>query len=144
LIVLQVVWLKTELCSALEARKAATCRAEELEVALMEMVKEDNRLLLSAQVEKLEAQIFTLKKALSDKEEQEQVMVQVLVRMEQEQRIADDARRFAELDAAAQRSIADEAKVVGFIDVLKFVMQIAASVVSLSDWLTANMALGIL
>jgi hypothetical protein len=50
LIVLQVVWLKTELCSALEARKAATCRAEELEVALMEMVKEDNRLLLSAQV----------------------------------------------------------------------------------------------
>jgi hypothetical protein len=28
-------------------------------------------------VEKLEAQIFTLKKALSDKEEQEQVMVQV-------------------------------------------------------------------
>ncbi len=70
--------------------------------------------------------------------------IQVLVRMEQEQRIADDARRFAELDAAAQRSIADEAKVVGFIDVLKFVMQIAASVVSLSDWLTANMALGIL
>jgi hypothetical protein len=61
-------------------------------------------------VEKLEAQIVTLKKALSDKEEQEQVMVQVLVRMEQEQRIADDARRFAELDAAAQRSIADEAK----------------------------------
>ncbi|CAM6034669.1 unnamed protein product [Sphagnum compactum] len=106
----QVVWLKTELCSALEARKAATCRAEELEVALMEMVKEDNRRLLSAQVEKLEAQMVTLKKALSDKEEQEQVMVQVLVRMEQEQRIADDARRFAELDAAAQRSIADEAK----------------------------------
>jgi len=70
---------------------------------------------------------------------------QVLVRMEQEQRIADDARRFAELDAAAQRSIADEAKVVRFIDVLKFMMQIAASVVSFSDWLTAAyMSLGIL
>jgi hypothetical protein len=79
-------------------------------------------------VEKLEAQMVTLKKALSDKEEQEQVMVQVLVRMEQEQRIADDARRFAELDAAAQRSIADEAKVVGFIDVLKFMMQILLQV----------------
>jgi hypothetical protein len=71
--------------------------------------------------------------------------IQVLVRMEQEQRIADDARRFAELDAAAQRSIADEAKVVGFIDVLKFMMQIAASVVSLSEWLTpVYLALGIL
>ncbi len=71
-------------------------------------------------------------------------IIQVLVRMEQEQCIADDARRFAELDAAAQRSIADEAKVVGFIDVLKFMMQIAASVVSLSDWLTpAYMSLGI-
>jgi hypothetical protein len=54
--------------------------------------------------------------------------IQVLVRMEQEQRIADDARRFAELDAAAQRSIADEAKVVGFIDVLKFMMQILLQV----------------
>jgi len=71
--------------------------------------------------------------------------IQVLVRMEQEQRIADDARRFAELDAAAQRSIAVEAKVVGFNDVLKFMMQIAASVVSLSDWLiAAYMSLGIL
>jgi hypothetical protein len=109
---LQVVWLKTELCSALEDRKAAIVRAEELEVALMEMVKEDNRHLLSAQVERLEAEVGTLQKALSDKEEQEQVMVQVLVRMEQEQRVADDARRFAEQDASLQRSIADEAKVV--------------------------------
>ncbi|CAM6056598.1 unnamed protein product [Sphagnum tenellum] len=99
----QVVWLKTELCSALEDRKAAIVRAEELEVALMEMVKEDNRHLLSAQVERLEAEVGTLQKALSDKEEQEQVMVQVLVRMEQEQRVADDARRFAEQDASLQR-----------------------------------------
>jgi hypothetical protein len=41
------------------------------------MVKEDNRHLLSAQVERLEAEVGTLRKALSDKEEQEQVMVQV-------------------------------------------------------------------
>jgi hypothetical protein len=108
----QVVWLKTELCSALEDRKAAIVRAEELEVALMEMVKEDNRHLLSAQVERLEAEVGTLQKALSDKEEQEQVMVQVLVRMEQEQRVADDARRFAEQDAAAQHHITEEAKVL--------------------------------
>jgi hypothetical protein len=72
-----VVWLKTELCSALEDRKAAIARAHELEVALMEMVKEDNRHLLSAQLERLEAEVGTLQKALSDKEEQEQVMVQV-------------------------------------------------------------------
>jgi hypothetical protein len=73
----QVVWLKTELSSALEDRKAAMVRAQELEVALTEMVKEDNRHLLSAKVEKLEAQVARLQKALSDKEEQEQVMVQV-------------------------------------------------------------------
>ncbi len=36
----------------------------------------------------------------------------MLVRMEQEQRVADDARRFAEQDASLQRCIADEAKVV--------------------------------
>jgi hypothetical protein len=41
------------------------------------MVKEDNRHVLSAKVEKLEAQVARLQKALSDKEEQEQVMVQV-------------------------------------------------------------------
>ncbi len=34
------------------------------------------------------------------------------MRMEQEQRVADDARRFAEQDASLQRCIADEAKVV--------------------------------
>jgi hypothetical protein len=34
------------------------------------------------------------------------------VRMEQEQRVADDARRFAEQDASLQRCIADEAKVM--------------------------------
>ncbi|CAK9868297.1 unnamed protein product [Sphagnum jensenii] len=106
----QVVWLKTELSSALEDRKAAMVRAQELEVALTEMVKEDNCHVLSAKVEKLEAQVARLQKALSDKEEQEQVMVQVLVRMEQEQRVADDARRFAEQDAAAQHQITEEAK----------------------------------
>jgi len=34
------------------------------------------------------------------------------VRMEQEQRVADDARRFAEQDAAAQHHITEEAKVL--------------------------------
>ncbi|KAK8512231.1 hypothetical protein V6N12_031957 [Hibiscus sabdariffa] len=51
-------------------------RAEELETTLVELVKEDNRRLLSAKV---------------------------LERMEQEQRITEDARRNVEKDAAAQR-----------------------------------------
>ncbi|KAF8395609.1 hypothetical protein HHK36_019559 [Tetracentron sinense] len=52
-------------------------RAEELETALMEMVKQDNRRQLSARV---------------------------LMRIEQDQRITEDARRFAEQDAAAQKN----------------------------------------
>ncbi|CAM6094880.1 unnamed protein product [Calypogeia fissa] len=103
----QVSWLKKELCQALEDKKAAFVRAEELESALVEMVKQDNRRLLSAKVEKLEAEVVSLKKQLTEKNEQEQALVQVLVRMEQEQKIADDARRFAEQDSAAQRRAAE-------------------------------------
>ncbi|CAJ1968432.1 unnamed protein product [Sphenostylis stenocarpa] len=44
----QVVWLKVELCRLLEDKRSAILRAEELETALVEMVKEDNRLELSA------------------------------------------------------------------------------------------------
>jgi hypothetical protein len=43
---------------------------------------------------------------------------------------------FAELNVAAHHFIVDETKVVGFVDVLKFMMQIATSVVFFSKWLT--------
>ncbi|CAI0442922.1 unnamed protein product [Linum tenue] len=72
----QVVWLKVELCKLLEEKRSALLRAEELETALMEMVKQDNRRQLSARV---------------------------LMRVEQEQKVTEDARRYAEQDASAQR-----------------------------------------
>ncbi|KAL7265181.1 hypothetical protein ACSBR1_003023 [Camellia fascicularis] len=99
----QVTWLKVELCSMLEDKRSATLRAEELETALMEMVKQDNRRQLSARVEQLEQEVAELRQALSDKKEQENVMLQVLMRVEQEQKVTEDARVFAEQDAAAQR-----------------------------------------
>ncbi|KAI8015333.1 putative GTPase-activating protein AN11010 [Camellia lanceoleosa] len=99
----QVTWLKVELCSMLEDKRSATLRAEELETALMEMVKQDNRRQLSARVEQLEQEVAELRQALSDKKEQENVMLQVLMRVEQEQKVTEDARVFAEQDATAQR-----------------------------------------
>ncbi|KAK4798665.1 hypothetical protein SAY86_030991 [Trapa natans] len=99
----QVVWLKVELCKLLEEKRSAVLRAEELETALMEMVKQDNRRELSAKVEELEEEVADLRRALSDKQEQENAMLQVLMRVEQEQRVTEDARRFAEQEAAAQR-----------------------------------------
>ncbi|KAJ4832007.1 hypothetical protein Tsubulata_026000 [Turnera subulata] len=99
----QVVWLKVELCKLLEDKRSALLRAEELETALMEMVKQDNRRQLSAKVEQLEQEVTELRKALADKQEQENAMLQVLMRVEQEQRVTEDARRYAEQDAAAQR-----------------------------------------
>ncbi|KAK8552800.1 hypothetical protein V6N12_041374 [Hibiscus sabdariffa] len=99
----QVVWLKVELCKLLEEKRSAVLRSEELETALMEMVKQDNRRQLSAKVEQLEQEVAELRKALSEKQEQENAMLQVLMRVEQEQRVTEDARRFAEQDAAAQR-----------------------------------------
>ncbi|PON75377.1 Rab-GTPase-TBC domain containing protein [Parasponia andersonii] len=99
----QVVWLKVELCQLLEDKRSAVLRAEELETALMEMVKQDNRRQLSAKVEQLEQEVAELRRALSDKQEQENAMLQVLMRVEQEQRVTEDARRFAEQDAEAQR-----------------------------------------
>ncbi|XP_014513389.1 TBC1 domain family member 8B [Vigna radiata var. radiata] len=99
----QVVWLKVELCRLLEEKRSSILRAEELETALMEMVKQDNRRELSAKVEQLEEDVAQLRQALSDKQEQETAMLQVLMRVEQEQKVTEDARRFAEQDAAAQR-----------------------------------------
>ncbi|KAL0317482.1 UNVERIFIED_CONTAM: TBC1 domain family member 9B [Sesamum angustifolium] len=99
----QVVWLKVELCKVLEDKRTAELRAEELETALMEMVKQDNRRQLSARVEQLEREITEIRQALADKQEQENAMLQILMRVEQEQKVTEDARIFAEQDAAAQR-----------------------------------------
>ncbi|CAA7039611.1 unnamed protein product [Microthlaspi erraticum] len=99
----QVLWLKAELCKLLEDKRSALLRAEELEIALMEMVKQDNRRQLSAKVEQLEQEMAEVQRLLSDKQEQEGAMLQVLMRVEQEQKVTEDARRFAEQDAAAQR-----------------------------------------
>ncbi|KAL2950482.1 hypothetical protein AAZX31_20G229500 [Glycine max] len=99
----QVVCLKVELCRLLEEKRSAILRAEELETALMEMVKQDNRRQLSAKVEQLDEEVAQLRQALADKQEQETAMLQVLMRVEQEQKVTEDARRFAEQDAAAQR-----------------------------------------
>ncbi|KAL9269699.1 TBC1 domain family member 8-like protein [Drosera capensis] len=99
----QVVWLKVELCRMLEEKRLATIRAEELETAFIEMVKEDNRLELSAKVEQLELEVAQLRQALADKQEQEHALVKVLMRVEQEQKLTEDARLEAEKDAAAQR-----------------------------------------
>ncbi|XP_035818592.1 ecotropic viral integration site 5 protein homolog isoform X5 [Zea mays] len=98
----QVSWLKIELCKLLEEKRSADLRGEELETALMEMVKHDNRRMLSAKVEKLEAEVYELRKVFSYKQEQEQITLQILLRMEQEQKVAEDARIVAERDAAEQ------------------------------------------
>ncbi|KAE9589300.1 putative Rab-GTPase-TBC domain-containing protein [Lupinus albus] len=99
----QVVWLKVELCRLLEEKRSAILRAEELETALMEMVKQDNRRQLSAKVEQVEQEVAELRQALADKQEQETAMIQVLMRVEQEQKVTEDARISAEQDASAQR-----------------------------------------
>ncbi|KAL5219191.1 hypothetical protein ABZP36_019875 [Zizania latifolia] len=99
----QVTWLKVELCKLLEEKRSAELRGEELETALMEMVKQDNRFMLSAKVEKLEAEVSELRKSFADKQEQEQTMLQILIRMEQEQKVAEDARIAAERDSAEQK-----------------------------------------
>ncbi|XVE96776.1 hypothetical protein REPUB_Repub02eG0252000 [Reevesia pubescens] len=99
----QVDWMKVELCRLLEEQRDAVLRAEELEIALVELVKEDNRRLLSAKIEQLEQEVADLHQALADKKEQEAAVVKVLMRLEQEQRITEDARRNAEKHAASQR-----------------------------------------
>ncbi|GAA0151711.1 GTPase-activating protein [Lithospermum erythrorhizon] len=99
----QVVWLKIELSKLLEEKRGADLRAEELEAALMEMVKEDNRRELRVKLELFEQEVAELRQALSDKKEQETALLQVLMRVEQEQKVTEDARIRAEQEAAAQR-----------------------------------------
>ncbi|KAL0344598.1 UNVERIFIED_CONTAM: TBC1 domain family member 8 [Sesamum radiatum] len=117
----QVVWLKVELCRLLAEKRSAVLRAEELEAALMEMVTEDNRRELSARVEQLEQEVAELRQALADKKDGENAMLQVLIKVEQEQRETEDARLFAEQDAAAQR------QAVQVLQVLKSINKAMAS-----------------
>ncbi|PQQ03187.1 ecotropic viral integration site 5 protein homolog isoform X2 [Prunus yedoensis var. nudiflora] len=100
----QVIWLKVELCRVLEEKRSAVLRAEELETALMEIVKLDNRRELSARVEQLEKEVAELQQALADKTEQEAAMLKVLMWMEQEQKVTEDARINAEQEVAAQKN----------------------------------------
>uniref|UniRef100_A0A7N0SWT0 Uncharacterized protein n=1 Tax=Kalanchoe fedtschenkoi TaxID=63787 RepID=A0A7N0SWT0_KALFE len=61
----QVNWYKVELCRLLEEKRSAMLRAEELETALMEMVRQDNRRELSAKVEQLEQEVAEVKQVLA-------------------------------------------------------------------------------
>ncbi|CAA0829561.1 Ypt/Rab-GAP domain of gyp1p superfamily protein [Striga hermonthica] len=99
----QAVWLKVEVCKLLEEKQSAELRAEELETALMEMVEHDNRKQLSARVGQLEREVSELRQALLCKHEQENAMLMMLMRAEQEQKATEDARLSAEQDAAAQK-----------------------------------------
>ncbi|KAG0452401.1 hypothetical protein HPP92_025065 [Vanilla planifolia] len=99
----QVKWLKVELCRLLEEKRSAVIRAEELETALLEMAKLDNRRVLCAKVERLEQEVSELRQALTDRQEQERAMIQVLMKVEKGQKVAEDARITAEQDAAAQK-----------------------------------------
>ncbi|GMI71368.1 hypothetical protein like AT2G37290 [Hibiscus trionum] len=73
----QVDWMKFELCRLLEEKRAAVLQAEELETTLVELVKEDNRRLLSAKIEQLELEVADLHQALADKKEQEAAMLKL-------------------------------------------------------------------
>uniref|UniRef100_A0A0D3C539 Rab-GAP TBC domain-containing protein n=2 Tax=Brassica oleracea var. oleracea TaxID=109376 RepID=A0A0D3C539_BRAOL len=105
-VILYVLRLKGELCNLVEEKRSALLRAEELEVALMEMVKQDNRRHLNAKIEQLEQGVREVRKLVSDKKDREAAMIQVLIGMEQEHKVTEDARRAAEQDAAAQRHAA--------------------------------------
>ncbi|KAH0930537.1 hypothetical protein HID58_016264 [Brassica napus] len=57
-------------------------------------------------IEQLEQGVRELRKLVSDKKDQEAAMIQVLMGIEQEHKVTEDARRAAEQDAAAQRHAA--------------------------------------
>ncbi|QHO53139.1 uncharacterized protein DS421_2g45260 [Arachis hypogaea] len=69
----------------------------------MDMVKQDNRLQLSARIEELEQEVAELQQVLADKKEQEVAMMQVLVKLEHDQKDTEDARKRAEQELAAQK-----------------------------------------
>ncbi|TYI33103.1 hypothetical protein ES332_A04G108900v1 [Gossypium tomentosum] len=96
--------MKVELFRLLEEKRADVLRAEELETALVELVKEDNRRELSAKIEELEQEVADLHQGLADKKEQEAAIHKVLMQLEQEQLITEDARKHAEQDAAEERN----------------------------------------
>ncbi|PWA59272.1 glycosyl hydrolase [Artemisia annua] len=100
-------------------------RAEELETTFMEMAQQDNRRELSTraigtkqcekkcfnvsyvmQIEYMEEEVLDLQQVLAYKKEQEKPMLEVLMRVEQEQKVTEDVRISAERDAAAQRYLA--------------------------------------
>ncbi|XP_062003312.1 uncharacterized protein LOC133720852 isoform X1 [Rosa rugosa] len=99
----QVDWLKVELCRVLEEKRSSVLRSEELETALMEIVRHDNRRELSAKVEQLEHEVAELHQALEDKTEQESAMLKVLMLVEQEQKVTEEARISAEQEAITQK-----------------------------------------
>ncbi|KAK8303285.1 hypothetical protein V6Z12_D04G141000 [Gossypium hirsutum] len=99
-----VGWMKVELFRLLEETRVAVLRAEELETALVELVKEDNRRELSAKIEELEQKVADLHQGLADKKEQEAAVHKVLMQLEKEQLITEDARKHAEQDAAEERN----------------------------------------
>ncbi|KAI3949038.1 hypothetical protein MKX01_001475, partial [Papaver californicum] len=100
--------LKVQIAKVLEEKNSAVIRAEELETALVEMVKQDNRHQLNSKVEMLEQELDQLRKDLTHKQEQEEAMIQVLMRVEHEQRETEDARILAEQDVAAQKDYTHE------------------------------------
>ncbi|KAK8561848.1 hypothetical protein V6N13_149003 [Hibiscus sabdariffa] len=100
----RVDWMKVELFRLLEEKRAAVLRAEELETALVELVKEDNRRELSARIEELEHEVGKLHQALADKKEQEIAVNKVLLQLEQEQIITEEGRKNAEEGAVAERT----------------------------------------
>eukprot|EP00250_Pteridium_aquilinum_P014765 c22188_g1_i1 orf=480-2690(-) len=136
----QVSYMKLELARALEERRVANLRAEELETAFMELVKEDNRRLLSAKVETLEAEAAYLKRTLAEKAEQGQAMIEVMVRMEHEQKVIEDARKLAEEDAKTQQSAlnAVQVKYESVISSLKEVERRAATAESMLEATTQS------
>ncbi|CAH8376170.1 unnamed protein product [Eruca vesicaria subsp. sativa] len=101
----QVTRLKGELCNLVEEKRSALLRAEELEVALMEMVRQDNRRQLNAKIEELEQGVKELRKLVSDKKDQEATMIQVCI--SDQYVLSSSAIQFAELDAAEQRHAAE-------------------------------------
>ncbi|PWA51241.1 rab-GTPase-TBC domain-containing protein [Artemisia annua] len=86
--------------------KTGIKRAEELETTFMEMAQQDNRRELSTRIEYMEEEVLDLQQVLAYKKEQEKAMLEVLMRVEQEQKVTEDVRISAERDAAAQRYLA--------------------------------------